>query len=790
MAKISTLNEALKTDFFLYNPNGNNIFGIYKNGKSIFDFISGRYTLELLQNPKFQAAFFLKCLELYFPGPKVLSFYKYMKFGAQDFHHYIQQYLTIEEKLALYEGLDVYRSTAQAFIRARAKDYNNELYERMFVDVLVQETMNPLDIYLEDDNSPTYYGSPFPFTKETIQKTVDVYSKYIPLYQIHFLRLVNEPASFFKKIFADSSIKKDFMSFIDQPEIQYLDRYFENSSTGFLEALTELHITIPQIDVVRKFGSDNDGIFAWHLDYIEDVFKHRTQLFFKIGGFKSKYSKNQLVASALKQNYFFILESMLNQKFIQPTLLKKTADSIGKHLSTHANAFVMAHTVGVKVTSQEETLYKEQTRVNDAQTILDAIKNDDHEILLQTLPLIEKNIVLKLAPQLYLYGFEKRVSKVVDYLQKNRIPIHRHKKTIESVMEYLTTHGSLATFKEGFKRSDELDVFTLSRMIEICVEKEQIEQAKLIFKQYPKIPFLSRALGMAMYGGMLTFVSLIIDHGGHILTRHRYDEKDLNLYGLIERSKGFYAAGNQYHAEFSSLAIGDRFRYHGKTNSVLKIKKGSQADRLQCVKILLDHQQYDEFSLGLMTTLAMHDDQHEIAKYLLGFNPYILEKVRTANKRSIGISVFGKESKKRLESYLKDNKDKLTNEDDLKSIARQNFRDQALKTDVIEELRMPYYIKKIIDWFQQEVNRKVADIEVDPSFEKVNIDKQEVFEKLIGKKDVKVRMMVTKLGTLDLFPYVDIKYEKAFIRFVMPSPKDAQNYYWKQTIIEENDEKE
>jgi hypothetical protein len=790
MAKISTLNEALKTDFFLYNPNGSGIFGIYKNGKSVIEFISGRYSLELLQDSKFQSAFFLKCLELSFPGPKVLPFYKYMRDGAQNFHYYIQQHLTIEEKLALYEGLDVYRATTQAFIRARAKDYNDGVYDRMFIDVLVPESMNPMNIYSNKDNHLSYYGSPFPLSKESIQKTVNVYSKYIPLYQIHFLRLVNEPVSFFKKIFAESKIMTDFMAFIAQPEIQNLDRYIENSSTGFLEALAELHITIPKIDVVRKFGSDNDGVFTWHLDNIKEEFKHRTQLFFKIGGFNSKYSKNQLIASALKQDYFFILESMLNQNLIQPTLLKKTADSIRNTFSTHANAFVMSHTVGVKVASPTETVYKEQARVNDAQIILDAIKNDDHAILLQTLPLVEKNIVLKLAPQLYWYGFEKKVSKLVDYLQKNRIPIHRHKKTIESVMEYLTMHGSLTTFKEGFKLSNELDAFTLSRMIEICVEKEKIEQAKLIFNKYPKIPFLSRALGMAMYGGMLAFVNLIVDYGGHILTRHRYDEKGMNIYGLIERSKGFYAAGNQYHAEFSSLAIGDRFRYHGKTNSVLKIKKGSEADRLKCIRVLFDHQQYDEFSLGLMTTLAMHDDQHEIANYMLGFKPYILEKVRTANKRSIGISFLGKESKKRLESYLKDNKDMLTNEDDLKNIARQKFRDQAIKTDVIEELRMPYYIKKIIDWFQQEVNRKVTDIEGDPSFEKVTIDKQIVFEKLIGKKDVKVRIKATKHGTLDLFPYVDIKYEKAFIRFVMPSPRDAQNYYWKQMIIEGNEPNE
>ena len=790
MAKISKLSLALTTDFFTFNPNGNSIFGIYKDGKSILDFVSARYSVELLQDPKFQEAFFLKCLELYFPGPKILPFYKYMRQGAQNFHQYIQQYLTPEEKFSLYRGLDVYRDTAQAFIRARAKDYNDEIYQRMFIDVLVPETMNPLYIYSENDNSPTYYGTPFPLTKEAIQKTVDVYSQYMPLYQIHFLRLVNEPVSFFKRIFADLTIKKDFLAFIAQPELQNFDSYIENSSTGFLEALVELNITIPQIDLVRHYGGDDDGVFKWQLDYIEERFKHRAQLFFKIGGYKSKYSKNQLIVGALKKDYFFIVESMLSQNVIQPTLLKKAADSLGKSLSTKASAFVMSHTVGVKVASQAEAVYKEQSRVNDAQAILDAIKDGDHETVLQTLPLVEKSVVLKLAPQLYLYGFEKKVSKLVDYLQKNRVPIHRHKKTIESVIEYLTTHGSLETFKEGFKRSAELDAFTLSKMIEICVEKDEIEQARLIFKKYPKIPFLSRALGMALYGGLLAFVTLIIDHGGHILTRHRFEEKDLNAYGLIERSKGFYEAGNQYHAEFSSLAIGDRFRYHGKTNSVMKIKRGSEANRLKCIKVLLDHQQYDEFSLGLMATLAMHEDQHEIAKSLLGLKPYILEKVRTANKRSIGMSAFSKTSKERLEFYLKNNKDMLTDETDLKSIARQNYRDQATTTNIIEELRMPYYIKKIIDWFQQEMNRKVTDIETDPRFEKVTFDKQEVFETLIEKKNVKVRIIFTKLGTLDLFPYVDIKYAKAFIRFVMPSPRDAQNYYWKQTIIEENQDDE
>jgi hypothetical protein len=88
------------------------------------------------------------------------------------------------------------------------------------------------------------------------------------------------------------------------------------------------------------------------------------------------------------------------------------------------------------------------------------------------------------------------------------------------------------------------------------------------------------------------------------------------------------------------------------------------------------------------------------------------------------------------------------------------------------------------------MNRKVTDIETDPRFEKVTFYKQEVFETLIENKNVKVRIIFTKLGTLDLFPYVDIKYAKAFIRFVMPSPRDAQNYYWKQTIIEENQDDE
>jgi hypothetical protein len=53
---------------------------------------------------------------------------------------------------------------------------------------------------------------------------------------------------------------------------------------------------------------------------------------------------------------------------------------------------------------------------------------------------------------------------------------------------------------------------------------------------------------------------------------------------------------------------------------------------------------------------------------LLPLSPYVIEKVRTVTKRSIGFNSLSKSSRKRLDTYLAEDPEKLVSQSYLKTI--------------------------------------------------------------------------------------------------------------------------
>ena len=677
--QLTTLEEAFKSEFFTVQEI-KGINSIYKNNKTLLDTTIGLYSIELYKNKEFQKAYFRRCLTLTYSGSKNIRF---VHITPPLIHHsYIRSHLTHEEQLYLYSGIDSYKEALRSFISSRASDYNEKQFDLSFPNHIQGNFIDPnqiepliywkpSEIFISHHNGGAYYLEPFTVPFSLLELVVDAFSVYDPLYFIHFWRLTKKDPSYFVNFLKSSNHLEKFKSFVENLSEYDVNKYLSNSSSEFLQALGDLKINIPTLNLIKLFGTSNDKGFFWNMDYHYDKQENRdrTNLFFKLGNFfGSKYTKKEIVLASLKKDYIFSLDSMLKTNFISKSTLLKVYQDSNFDFSTQVRAYVLNHSDGVNLSTPTELAFNKQTKLLNEKTLLQAMASQDIDTISLQLPLLDKNLIQQLSPKLYLFAFEGNHSTVLKFLSDKKIPLHRSKKTIESVIEYIATLGSVTSFKKAFAITSALDDYTLSRLIEIAVERDEINIAKIVFNKYSSIPFTARALGMALYGGLLSFVELIIQHKGNIITRSTLTDNESNTYKLIERSKGFHGPGNEYRAEFSSLAISSRFRYLGKYNPVEKMKKGTEKARLACIKLLIKHKLYDLFSLGLMTTLAFHEEDLAIVDALLPLSPYVIEKVRTVTKRSIGFNSLSKSSRSRLDTYVAEDPEKLVSESYLKDI--------------------------------------------------------------------------------------------------------------------------
>ena len=677
--QLTTLEEAYKSEFFTVQEISG-MTSFYKNNKTLLDTTKGLYSIELYKNKEFQKVYFRQCLTLTYSAYKKIVFARVIRSPLE--HEFIRSHLTREEQMYLYSGIDSYKEALRSFISSKASDYNEEQFDLLFAKHIHGNSIDPNQgddfywdpskIYGINEYGGAYSLEPLIIPFPLIKQVVDAFSVYDPLYFIHFWRLTPQEPSFFINFLKLSNHLEKFKSFVEKLREDDVEKYFSNSSLEFLQALGDLKIRIPTLNLIGIFGASNES-FYWTMDYRwnHDTQEKRDRVpsFFKVGSFfGNRYTKKEIVLASLKKDYIFSLDSMLETNFITKSTLLKVYQDSNFDFSTKVRAYVLNHADGVNLSTPTELAFNKQTKLLNEKTLLQAMASQDIDTISLQLPLLDKNLIQPLSPKLYLFAFEGNHSTVVKFLLDKKIPLHRSKKTIESVIEYIATLGSVTSFKKAFAITSALDDYTLSRLIEIAVERDEINIAKIVFNKYSSISFTARALGMALYGGLLSFVELIIQHKGNIITRSTLTDNESNTYKLIERSKGFYGPGNKYRAEFSSLAISSRFRYLGKYNPVEKMKKGTEKARLACIKLLIKHKLYDPFSLGLMTTLAFHEEDLAIVDALLPLSPYVIEKVRTVTKRSIGFNSLSKSSRKRLDTYLAEDPEKLVSQSYLKTI--------------------------------------------------------------------------------------------------------------------------
>lgn len=674
--QINTLAEALKTEFFT-TQDVKGFYNIYKDGDTILALIKGLYSIDLYQNYEFQKVFFSRCIFLTNGLSKKIRLENF--FRSVIDHDYIRSFLIDEEQMHLYAGIEAYKEALRSYILKFPSDYNEKQFEILFAkcisglsDYPKHESFcnywKPSKIYVNRSNQNAYYDDSILFSSSLISKLVHAFSLYEPLYFLHFWRLTKQEPSFFIDFLNASNHLEAYKRFLDNLTDNETEAYLSNSSTEFLNALSALKIRFPHYDLVTQFGYKNDQGYFWSVKDDSFSFKpQRVDVFFKVGSFlNTKIPKKETVLASLKTNHLFILDAMFETNYISKALLLKVYETTSYDFSTQARSYVLSHSEGTQLSTPAELAFKKQAKESNEASISQAIESQDVETIALQLPLLDKNLVQHLSPKLYLLAFEGNHPTILNYLKTKKIPLHRVKKTIESAIEYIASLGSVDSFKQAFAMTSSLDEYTLSRLLEIAVERNEIEIGRIIFETYDFIPFTARAMGMALFGGFTNWVQLLIKHEGTILTRLKLEDSDFNTYKLIERSKGFEGPGNEYPAELSCLAISDRFRYLGKYNPVENMKKGSENDRLACIQLLLKHKLYDDFSLGLIVTLAFHEDNLTIVDALLPFSPYVLEKVRTLTKRSIGFSSLSKASRKILDAYIDKDEDKVITESSLK----------------------------------------------------------------------------------------------------------------------------
>jgi hypothetical protein len=344
-----------------------------------------------------------------------------------------------------------------------------------------------------------------------------------------------------------------------------------------------------------------------------------------------------------------------------------------------------------------------------------------------------------------------------------------------NLYQYLTVESKELDFAnlESVLRDkrNKLSQNNLTNLVEYFIKHDFIFPLHTLFKFYPRIKQLSRALGSAYFIGNLDIVKLFSSHGASFYMSLGLTETQLDLYDL------------SHIGDYASFGISDEFALDNHLTENTYLLKGTETDRLDCLKHLVGLRTLDVYQKAMITSLAYHHNDMKIFHYMINFSPYIIESLTSKFSEKLVINIHKNDNKplqNDLIAYLNQNLNNLVSHDFVLNERTKYYEKLYPLKKKYPVIYDEYIVVPTISWFASISKNSFIKLSKNKHFELVRVHNKEMLEARIRINDLEKKSIIyeikarlrKKQGKVDLFHLLEIKFDNTWATYELPSAND------------------